>query len=406
MDARSERSPRNPPAQIAVVEVSTQRHHCVMDVLYGERWRIPSAVLSSLVKLVDTHASALYAGGRATSDLDAAAGVILVTMQSEALGAAGERGGGGGGGGGGGRGAFPRLERLSLSSGQSGDGLVRTPIHHAASSAIAPASAASASPASASHLVATAAGASSDSTGAGWALVRSLIRRRAPSGWEGRLLSDASAKLPFVAGLALLVLGAVSLCWSRRLRGYSLLLAERTGVSDLLPTALISTDPLKRVTFEFALPRGMQTPGTPRLQPVARVVDVEGVRSVPALRDLLVALATDLPGCSEAGLTADSLDVFLVDAAGRRTRLSGRAQLKALRHTHELHVTVSSGGPTPTPQQERGRTDTHRRMKSDEKPLLTLDDEESMAASSPRETLQSPVTCERIASSESLIGRC
>ena len=293
-----------------------------------------------------------------------------------------------------------------MSSGQSGDGLVRTPIHHAASSAIAPASAASASPASASHLVATAAGLRVTQPARDGLSSALSYADEPPSGWEGRLLSDASAKLPFVAGLALLVLGAVSLCWSRRLRGYSLLLAERTGVSDLLPTALISTDPLKRVTFEFALPRGMQTPGTPRLQPVARVVDVEGVRSVPALRDLLVALATDLPGCSEAGLTADSLDVFLVDAAGRRTRLSGRAQLKALRHTHELHVTVSSGGPTPTPQQERGRTDTHRRMKSDEKPLLTLDDEESMAASSPRETLQSPVTCERIASSESLIGRC
>lgn len=189
------------------------------------------------------------------------------------------------------------------------------------------------------------------------------------SGFEGRLLAEAQGKLPFVLGLTLLLLAAVALCWSRRLRGYSVLLAERAGVSELVMHAAAGGSTLKRVTFEFDLPRSMQAPGTPRLQPVSRVVDVEGVRSAPALRDLLVAIAADLPG-GEEGLSAEALDIFLVSAGGRRTRFSGRAQLQALRHAHELVVNVS--GDAPVSMAER-RECAHREEKS---LLLTLDDEE------------------------------
>ena len=81
------------------------------------------------------------------------------------------------------------------------------------------------------------------------------------------------------------------------------------------------------------------------------------------------------------------------------TRFSGRAQLKALRHAHELEVTVSSGGPLALAER---RECAHREEKS---LLLTLDDEE-MGGGATRGTdpaSPSSARCSRAASSEKLI---
>ena len=104
----------------------------------------------------------------------------------------------------------------------------------------------------------------------------------------------------------------------------------------------LAVSPLKLVTFELELPRGSE-PGTPRHQPVSRVVDVQGVRSIPALSSILMATAADIPGCESAA--GGGLEVFLVDARGRRTRLAGRSQLKQLKRAQELHVTLRAPAP-------------------------------------------------------------
>ena len=129
--------------------------------------------------------------------------------------------------------------------------------------------------------------------------------------------------------------------WSRpRLLGILIVLV---AVATLVGRRwLPAASPLKLAYFEP--PASMSSAlGTPhRLQPIARVVDLSDVQSIPALRRVLLSAAAGLfPG--DEGEAADVAEITLVDEWRGRRRFTGRSMLADLTRAKELHVVLGNG---------------------------------------------------------------
>ena len=132
-------------------------------------------------------------------------------------------------------------------------------------------------------------------------------------------------------------------------------LSTRRQHSSLLPCCAAS--PLKLTRFELRreLHSREGAPISPRLQPMARVVDLSGVERLPQLRATLLRAAAELPGSD--GASADGFELYLCDAQGRRTRFTGRSMLAAVRQAHELYVLLGESAELSADGGEPGACD-------------------------------------------------
>ena len=87
------------------------------------------------------------------------------------------------------------------------------------------------------------------------------------------------------------------------------------------------------------------------------MVNLHSVETIPALRNLLVELACDLPNFAESGrdvaTLAQSLQIEFVDERGHRSKFFGRSQLPSLQSAREVLVSFASSSPRSVGVKER-----------------------------------------------------
>ena len=281
-----------PTEQLAVLAANAGRRACVIDILFGARWRTPALVVALLLQQLGQPSSALFAPQRITATLEPAAGVLQYATDGQ-------------------------LETVALDT--DGSSLVTSvavprvlvDVERAETGVTSAGTAARADALATTH--------------GGWP-----IHDRSPDSMQPPQSSASSSPFGWwAAPIVLLLALAVGVA-----------MARRTRAPDYLPIAVGSAPappPTADVRFLFA-----EAAGATQHPTWTSAVDLRSLSSVPMLRAALLRAASEEEHGREEGLSIGQIE--LVDGDGMRVRFTGHSQLADLRRASEVFVTLRSQG--------------------------------------------------------------